>query len=303
MKIDVPAVAGYLAHHARSLDLALFNVHFAEGNPRTVLDELARYQNDDGGFGNGIEPDFSLPRSSALGTTIAFQYVSAVEANADEQIVHRGAAYLRDSYDPAISGWWIVPREIDDYPHAPWWTYATAVAGFGWGNPSAEILGYLLAFRDDSAESKLITAVTKRALERLHALTELDDPDFHEIACYARLYACADLDLQSQIFEPLALLILKVVKTDPRDWTSYCATPLTFVSVPDSPFATLFDTEVVEANLDHLASSLRDGDHWEPLWDWSGDYPDDWTRAKQAWSGKITVDNMLLFLAFGRVNP
>jgi hypothetical protein len=299
MKIDTAAVTAYLSQHARPLDRELANLHFAGGQPRTVLDELSRAQNDDGGFGHGIEPDFILPQSSALGTTVGFQYLSAIGANADEEIVRRGVAYLRSSFDPEISGWAIVPKDVDDYPHAPWWTYEAAIAGFGWGNPSAEILGYFLKYEDVlPTDDALIADVTKRAVQRLRELAEMEDPDFNELACYARLYACAGPDLQTQIFDPLVRLILGVVKTDPRDWGSYCATPLTFISSPDSPFATLYDTATLDANLDHVASSLVDGVHWAPVWNWGGNYPDDWATAREIWSGKITVDNMLLLQAF-----
>ena len=34
-----------------------------------------RFQNDDGGFGRALEPDFRLPASSAIATAVGFQYL------------------------------------------------------------------------------------------------------------------------------------------------------------------------------------------------------------------------------------
>lgn len=44
-------------NHARKLDLALSEHEFESGTMDAVLKELKKYQNDDGGFGNALEPD------------------------------------------------------------------------------------------------------------------------------------------------------------------------------------------------------------------------------------------------------
>jgi len=62
--------------HARSLDRALFEHQFEGAPARNVWDALAAYRNMDGGFGRALEPDFRLPGSSPLATTIAFEYLS-----------------------------------------------------------------------------------------------------------------------------------------------------------------------------------------------------------------------------------
>src|SRR5262249_22245660 len=124
------------------------------------------------------------------------------------------------------------------------------------------------------------------------------EPDFHELLCYMRLYQQADRPLQTGIYEPLAGLIPKAANSSPNEWGSYVATPLTFIKTPDSPFINLFDRKLIRANLDHLERSIVNGDHWEPTWDWGGDYPEAWRQAKQAWSGKLTVESMMVLGAF-----
>src|SRR5215469_13791066 len=73
-------IQSYLQEHARKLDLALYEYFFGGASPQLVLNELATYQNADGGFGKALEPDLRLPDSSALATVVAFQYVSLINA-------------------------------------------------------------------------------------------------------------------------------------------------------------------------------------------------------------------------------
>ena len=47
----------FLKTQARPLDRALFEYRFEDGPIEPVIEELARFQNDDGGFGNGLELD------------------------------------------------------------------------------------------------------------------------------------------------------------------------------------------------------------------------------------------------------
>ncbi|MFB5759843.1 hypothetical protein [Paenibacillus medicaginis] len=58
--------AAFMKHEARSLERALFEYEFESGSFHAVLTELKIYQNEDGGFGNGLEPDLRCPESSAL---------------------------------------------------------------------------------------------------------------------------------------------------------------------------------------------------------------------------------------------
>lgn len=58
----------FIKTKARGLERSLFEYEFENGSQESVLAELITYQNKDGGFGNGIEPDFWLPNSSPMAT-------------------------------------------------------------------------------------------------------------------------------------------------------------------------------------------------------------------------------------------
>src|SRR3954454_21564070 len=161
MAPDFEAVSDWIAETARPLDRAMFDLRMGSGSADAIWNALAAFQNEDGGFGHGIEPDKGLPDSRALASSIAFQYLADTGAHVNDQVVQRALGYLKSTLDSERSGWAIVVPAIDDYPHAPWWGYDGAMAGFGWGNPSAELLGYLIQF-DQSTSLAIIDAVSTR---------------------------------------------------------------------------------------------------------------------------------------------
>lgn len=284
----------YLETNARKLDLRLYEYLFEQADAQPVLDELCRFQNVDGGFGNGLEPDLQLPVSSALATIVALQYLSKLGGTGKE-LARKATQYLATSYNDEKQRWVNIPPEADKYPRAPWWNYADVLNWAGWGNPSAEILGYLLEYADLVNDPILITELSEQAISRLHDITE---PEQHEVKCYIRLYERADKTLQVKLQDQIAMHIMLLAKTDQKDWEGYVATPLTFIDSPHSPFADLFDKQLLIDNVLFIKDTLVDSSHWEPTWEW-GRFEAEWAQAKKDWSGKLTVDNLMLLRAFG----
>nr|HMN27151.1 hypothetical protein [Caldilineaceae bacterium] len=60
------AAQRYLSQFGRPLDQERFHLFFAGGSAQAVLAELAKFQNEDGGFGHALEPDMRAAASSAL---------------------------------------------------------------------------------------------------------------------------------------------------------------------------------------------------------------------------------------------
>jgi len=292
---DFDKISTYLATSARPLDLTLYDFHFNGGDAGSVMKQLAVYQNVDGGFGNALEPDLRLPQSTALATWMAFRIMDEVGVASENEVLQCGLGYLIDSYDKSRIGWVIIRPEANDYPHAPWWEYKTAMAAFGWGNPSAELLGFLIKY-GKTEMTDIVQALTQKALARIH---EIDPADFHEILNFKALYELAGAELREQLKKPLERLIQRAVSTNPDEWEAYTAPPLRFISSPNDPFAHLFNQDLLRKNLDFLVGSIVNGDHWEPNWDWSGTYPSDWELARKEWSGQLTVRNMTILRAFG----
>ena len=65
----------FVYKNARPLELAKWQYHFENGSREAVLETLACYQNTDGGFGYGLEPDYWNPHSSPSQTYEATEII------------------------------------------------------------------------------------------------------------------------------------------------------------------------------------------------------------------------------------
>ena len=73
----------FVKAQARPLDRALFEHRFEGAAAERVIAELARFQNDDGGFGHALEPDLRTPTSSALATELGLRTLEELGCASD----------------------------------------------------------------------------------------------------------------------------------------------------------------------------------------------------------------------------
>lgn len=290
----------YLEQHCRPLEQKRFAYLFNDGSAGEVLDCLQQYQNDDGGFGNGLEPDFLLPDSSPLATTIAFQIFQKIALTELRAPVKRAVRYLEQQYNPQRQGWYTVPETVNAYPHAPWWHYDAKLGGTvidqHWGNPSAEIIGYLYACVHGSSSLPL-DELLAYAVDHLNKLDAFASE--HEIFCYLRLYELLPESQRAALVPQLESAMEQLISTDPLEWSNYVAKAIDFIKTPHSPFYSLFPVET-KRNLDYLVDTISDDGVWLPNWSW-GQYEEAWQVAQKHWTGIVTINNLSILHQFGRV--
>ena len=103
--------ADFIYEQGRPLERALFRWHFHGSGRQVVLRTLAAFQNDDGGFGNALEPDLRTPLSSALATGIALNLLVELAADVNESMLIRAVSYLIDSISMDTICWRVIPNE------------------------------------------------------------------------------------------------------------------------------------------------------------------------------------------------
>src|SRR5438309_11829070 len=79
-KPDLSAAADFIWRNARLLERHVFTHLFLGGDKAPVLEALRPYQNSDGGFGNGLEPDIRGPVSQPVPVEIAFRTLDQIDA-------------------------------------------------------------------------------------------------------------------------------------------------------------------------------------------------------------------------------
>jgi len=121
-KIDskqLQQIKDFIYKNGRLLERKLFSYFFEEGSERDVLKALIAYQNVDGGFGNGIEPDLLCPDSTAIGAETALYILDILEIS-NSDIVTNIAKWVVNSQN---SEGYIdhPPENLEEYPYQPWW--------------------------------------------------------------------------------------------------------------------------------------------------------------------------------------
>lgn len=289
----------FLKEHARSLEKARFEHDFEQGSAAAILSALAAFQNADGGFGHGLEPDVRSPHSSVICTSIAFQILRSLQVPATHELVKTGLQYLLEQYNPQPVHWRTIPPMADQSPHAPWWGNSASDRYDEFSlNPTAEILGYLYDYAD-SVPPELITTVTAKVIETVQASEHLE---MHDLLCCLRLVQTETLPaaIAQPLMTHLQMLVPQAVDTTPEAWAGYGLRPLQVVENLQSPFKTGLEA-AVEANLDYEIATQTVAGAWEPTWSWAEGFPEAWAIAQREWSGVLTLNNLCCFQRFGRI--
>ena len=296
-KENFERAARFIADKGRPLEKALFNYQFNSGNKETVLFELAKFQNEDGGFGHGLESDVRLKASNCFTTSVAFQVLVQLGVDADNEIVKCGINYLVANYKPEFKGWLPFPKEVEEEPRAIWWNYFSNEENKYNPNPSSEIAGYLAKY-SKYVPSKILSESLEEALKSLEENSS--SLDMHDIYCYQRMANCISIEQRERVMALLRGRLREVIEFDSNQWTGYAARPLNFVKSPDYELASEITEEEIAINLDYLIKEQSENGSWVPRWHW-GRFEEEWEKAKVEWMGVITLENLRILKAFDKI--
>ncbi|MGH8934113.1 MAG: hypothetical protein ACRDZO_26600 [Egibacteraceae bacterium] len=275
----------FILREARLLERRLFAALF-EGAPAAgVVDALRGYQNDDGGFGHGLEPDTRCPASLPISVEAAFQALAAAGAP-DGPMVRWACDYLGSVTDSQGAVPLAFPV-IESYPraeHMTEWTYAPGL------NPTAGLAGLLYRM---GAEHPWLARATAYCWSALDA--GLPD-DAHALAqVLVLLEHVGDQDRARALVPAIAEQLPKAswYREDPGD-KRYGVTPLHLAPTPASPWRRLFADDLVEGHLDRLERDQQPDGGWPILWE-----PPSHASTLE-WRGIETLRALRALTAYGR---
>lgn len=294
----------FLLEEARPLEAAIFRYRFEGGDAEDVYAKLAAFQNPDGGFGRGLEPDIRADASSVVATTTALQKLRMLHAPAQHPLVAGAVRYLAAAYDPARQSWPLVPPAAEEAPHAPWWNQEGLAERFRnfQINPRTEVLGYLFEFGEeaDAAALALRDQIAQPAIQGLLDHTEALSGD--EFLCCQRLVDSPGLD--ERIAVELQRWLLRMaegaVATDPSTWGGYVLQPLQVAPTRAAPMGIPL-AHILPQNLDYVIQSQGADGAWSPTWSWFGAYDRDWPQAEREWRGVLTLERLEWLHAYDRL--
>ncbi|HWA62505.1 MAG TPA: hypothetical protein VG939_14075 [Caulobacteraceae bacterium] len=288
------AARAFIAGHARPLDAALYRHRFEGGEAGAILAALVPFQNPDGGFGHGLEPDIATPASTAIATSVGLRTLRRAGVDAGHPMVAGAARWLESHVADGV--WPIIGPEVDQAPHAPWWGWSNELAdswnGFRW-NPTAEILADLYRFRA-AVPALFLDAVEARMRRSIREADVIEGA--YDLRCATILAETPEAP--ADLREALANLLVRSVRQhDPDDEH---APVLDLAPTPQSLLA-----PVLEGRIDHAAEVLIDGQQddggWSPFWDWAFVDEAAWARAKADWRGGLTRLALESLAGHGRI--
>lgn len=291
----------FLLAQGRPLEQAVYLFAFEAGSVDAVYEALAAYQNADGGFGKGLEPDLQTPDSSALATSVALQTLRHVHADARNPLVQGAISWLLQTFDHEHDCWQFIPDTANNAPHAPWWTADEdhpALFGNYLINPRIELLGYLHDY-PELVPADFLAPLTERALAHIDA--SAGKMNMHDLLAAKRFVGSQNLPEGAcdRVANAMIASFPKVVASSAEEWNNYGLAPTAIAQHPHSLFAEVL-AQSIQHNLDYLIDQQQDDGAWHPMWTWGDLYPAQWQAAQHQWQSAITLESLLVLRDWGR---
>ena len=166
----------FLSARSASLEAAVVDTAWFDGDPQAIVDGLLAYQNDDGGFGRGLEVDIEAPQSNPFAACLALNYLRGVPMNVGADLRRGFGGWLRDNQ--ADDGDWHFSAETKAGKLAPWfanWIFPSL-------NPACCVAG--LAAANGLANADMLSRVHELFNDKA-SLATVRDGEFYDLTPYA----------------------------------------------------------------------------------------------------------------------
>ncbi|WP_211747594.1 hypothetical protein [Paenibacillus sp. Marseille-Q4541] len=283
----------FIYTHARLLDRYRFEYATGQRSAEAILHSLAAYQNQDGGFGHGLEPDIRSPYSQPQGAEFALHLLDEVHLYPESILTGLGY-FLQKHSNPETGGWPYSFRSVNEHPHAPWWT--TEKDDIASLNPTGSIIGLLYKCKEwhpflKESWFKKAEAFTWSSIE--HSNLE----GYHDVIQAIHFLEYQDDSERTNQLKNRVDHILEqpgTIELDP-DATGYVHKVLDWAPRADSYAARFVPKEVIQQHLEHLlASQLEDGG-------WPISWPALSPAAEAEWRGHLTMERLKTLASYGMI--
>ena len=285
----------YVLENARPLELAIYKYYFENESSQAIVDELSKFQNADGGFGNALEPDFFNPNSSPIATNDAINTLSRVNAlDRDSDIVKGIVRYLatHDSFNEDKKRWLFAIDSNKDYPHAIWWEKkGDGISKF---NPSVSLAAFMVCYGN---RTSLYEEIIKEGLDFLKNGEEISGDD---VNCYLLAYELLTANSINDIvnldaFKDLLCKAIEncICKDITKYGVEYVPMPSTIFSGRYIEFITPEIKTLIVAEKAILGKLQMEDGGFDITWKWYTQYPDEYEQSRAWWRPRITIEKLL----------
>lgn len=273
----IDSAAKFFTEHGRDIERERFRYHFGGGTQEDFLKVLGRYQNDDGGFGHGLEPDISAPVSNPFAMELALLYCIQAGVPNDVPLLRRAVGYLEATQEK--DGSWRFSPEVYEADLAPWfaeWTWPNM-------NPTCTTAGLL---RQLELGSERLHRRVGQFFDQHARHVDLLKDEFYTVRPYAYYFEADGGVGDAELYR--AGLLWWLIRQHETGKVEDGGHFFEYARRPDLSVARHIPATIVDAELDRLTSDQQsDGG-------WSSPYADHWR-------GPTTVQSLLVLQAYGRI--
>jgi len=301
---DFNEIRNWIYRNARQIQLTRWQYEFEDGSEEAVIDALAFYQNEDGGFGNTLEPDNWNPNSTPYTTAYAIEILKLVGLTDKDHPIMKGIMQFLESGEYCHeNGWQFTILTNEDYPCALWWAYK-----FGdemkYSGTTAALVCFILEYAEiGSSLYKKAIAIAKKLIRKLRVSVEdLDGGGVIMLETLEKLGLISEFNAEFLV-NYVDKAVESVLVRDPTEWSEVCWRPSFFIKNPNSQFYDR-NREVINLELDWLIKTRQVKGVWDIPWKW---YRED-EESKRAsaisenwWRSIMAIENMRFLRSFDRV--
>jgi hypothetical protein len=288
--VNLEAAREFLWTHARLLERRIFAHRFLDGSADEVERAVDAYRNEDGGFGQALEPDCRTPHSQPEATRWALAALDAAGRLSGER-ARRSGDWLATIATPE-GGVPFCLASVEGYPKAPWWRPGDPPQANL--NPTGRLVALL---RSHAPEHPWVRRASGWCWEQIREPLPHDQYQVHAIAEF--LLSEPDPARSRPLLDALgdSLAAGRVVPIDPTapPPSPDTHTPLHFAPTPDHPLRRFFGDAVLDGFLRRLAAEQRDDGGW-PI-----DWPAPGATAIHEWRAIRTLEALATLRAWGRL--
>jgi hypothetical protein len=258
-----------------------------ENRDQEIIDALKAYQNEDGGFGNGLEPDIQMPHSSVAATNIAIKALEFVKDDSIKQSMIKDIVrYCETVYDEKKGRFFMCTKEVNEYPHAIWWNFEDIEAekSFPFGNPDPEVIGFLYENRKYLTKLNFSTLINK--VVQFVLSDQFMDAGMHSLMSVILFYKRVDDDVKNLIHDRIHQLVRKELNESVGKWDEYGLEPYKIYIL--EPHFVNTHLELLGENLTQIIQKISTLSV-TPNWNWH-QYQETFEKVKKDWVGLMYFD-------------
>ncbi len=289
--MDVNKAKKFIIEHARPMELAEYRCIFEGGSKQAVVEELRKFQNPDGGFGNALEPDNWNPNSSPITTNDAIIKLCHTGALREAGEVTEGIARWLgsgDGFDSEQKRWRFAIKSNCEHPHAIWWEPGDD--GKESWNPTVSLAAFMVCVDGGEQWKEL-------AREAFLWLESVDEIGSDEVKCFIlahellELYGVTDVTERDRSREAVKRAVgLALCREVEKYGVEYVAGPSAFFG-GDEYFPEGID-ELIEAELGAIDKLQMEDGGFDITWQWYTPYEEEFRQARDWWRPRVTMEKL-----------